>query len=243
MAQSHDGRVGQISYWLDFLNSSLPLPPSPIPPDSKWCIILVGLRSDMQGAKQQFQQRHLLVWKGRWQCLPLHDELFVVSSKTSKQSVQMLLETVSRQCDHIFASHAIQLPLTFKQTLEHIRKHSSGDDVIFTEKDLFDACGSGVDQNVFSVMLQYFHEIGQLARLKGGLVCTNIQHISKIAAKFISPEEVRMTFLKKEHESVQILSKDDVGFLLDVTKSQQQKYVHKLFFKQFLQLKINLQQI
>lgn len=221
-------QLAQISYWLDFLSSSLSLPASPIPLDAKWRIMLVGTRVDMQDSSSTpFTLKHLASWKKQWNRLPLHDQLFAVSARSS-ESVNKLFGAVSQACDSIFTSHARQIPSSYRQKLADIRTSSAGDNVIFTTKDLFNAHGGGMDQPAFFLMLQYFHEIGQIALLKEGLVCTSIQYIAKIAAKFVSPEDVQAHLLNKieEESDVQILSQENVGFLLD-TVAQTQQYVLK----------------
>jgi len=48
-------QIAQMEYWLDFLNSSLPLPPgeSKYSANSKWVIIPVGLKADKVCLKEQ----------------------------------------------------------------------------------------------------------------------------------------------------------------------------------------------
>ena len=48
LAQPMNEQIKQVNYWLNFLNSSLDLPPPPVPEDSKWNIMIIGTRSDMQ---------------------------------------------------------------------------------------------------------------------------------------------------------------------------------------------------
>lgn len=225
LAQPQSVQLEQISYWLNFLISSLPLPPSP---ESNWCIILVGLRADLQPSTQHFTLKHLVSWKKQWSRLPLHNQLFFVSSTTSKEGVKQLFDTITQECRRIFSSHAVQIPTKFRQTLDKIRSNPSSENAIFSQSELFTAYGSGIDRHMFSLMLRYFHEIGQIAVLGEELVCTSIQHIAKIAAKFVSPEDVRIHLINRSDEEgggVQILSKENVEVLLDLPSTQQQRYV------------------
>ena len=67
-------------------------------------------------------------------------------------------------------------------------------------------------------MIQYFHSIGQIVLIeKSGLVFTNPTLAPKIAAKFVSPEEVRFCLLKQEDENVQLLTEEDIGYLINIS--------------------------
>lgn len=221
-------QLAQISYWLDFLCSSLPIP-SQGAPNSTWNIMLVGLRMDMQVPSSQFTSEHLASWQRQWDCLPLHNQLFFVSS-TTDEGVRGLFEAVSQACGEIFTSHATQIPTLYQQQLKRLRQHSAGKHVIFSVDELFNLYGTEMDQSTFLFMLQYFHEIGQIALLKERMVCLNIQHIAKIAANFISPEEVQTHLLNKvdSEGTLQIISQENVGFLLNIAKLNKTQYVIKL---------------
>src|SRR3978361_1256748 len=100
-------QLKHISFWLDFLNSSLPLPPPPSPPGSKWSIVLVGLKSDLQQpSSPQLKKKHLASWKIKWPRLPLFNQLFSVSSLHSTESVHRLLSSFEQECNRIFSLHS-----------------------------------------------------------------------------------------------------------------------------------------
>lgn len=221
--QPRNVQLAQIAYWLDFLNSSLPISDSIS--SEKCCIILVGLRADIRNSSSpQFTLEHLSSWKQQWSRLPLFTQLFFISAETSGVDMKGLFEVVVRECGRMFTSYTIQIPTKYKKTLEQIQQYSlSNDESIFTARALFNAHGFGMEESTFSLMLQYFHEIGKIALLKEGLVCTDIQHIAKIAAKFISPEDVQAHLINKwdeESGDIRILSLDNVGFLLGVPAHQ-----------------------
>jgi hypothetical protein len=48
------------------------------------------------------------------------------------------------------------------------------------------------------------------------IVCTNPEVVPKIAATFISPEDVHLKLLKDETDSVQLLNTNDIDCLLDI---------------------------
>lgn len=204
----------QVTYWLNFLNSSLPLPPPPLPENNSWHILLVGLQAD-HPASTMLKTNYLTTWQEQWRSLPLYpSELFHVSALKSEASVQHLLDVAEIICDKVFQHHAVHIPESYSQVLERIKSNVQTE--LCQEDECYAMYGEGVDMWVFSSMLQYFHQIGQIVWLKGGLVCTDPQQIPKIAAKFISPEEVQARLLNREDENVQILSTDDVGYILNI---------------------------
>lgn len=228
LSGSLDDQITQISYWLDFLNSSLPLPPPPSSPLSNWGIILVGLRADLKKPSvQQIQLHHITALATRWPRLSiLNKQVFTVSSFTSEASVRQLLDAIEGASDSIFSKHAIQIPSSFRSTLERIQASPPPSDLsLTTEQTLYAEFGNEHSKYIFSLMLKYFNSIGHIAILKGGLICTDPQQIVKLAAKFVSPEEVRLMLWKRETENVQILTEKDVGTLLAVPDSASEKYV------------------
>lgn len=228
LSQSLEGQVQQISYWLNFLHSSLPLPPPPVPSHANWGILLVGLCADKQDlSAPQVQLHHITTWQGMWPRLSiLNKQIFAVSSITSEESVRKLFNTVDKVCGDIFEVNAVEIPSLFRATLESIKSiPPSSELVLTTEAALHAEHASDVDEEIFSTMLQYFHSIGHIVCLRGGLVCTDPQSIPKLAASFISPEEIRMTLLKNKKESVQILTAKDVGYLISMPNSDDERYL------------------
>jgi hypothetical protein len=216
----------QVSFWLDFLNSSLPLPPPPSPPSSKWSIMIVGLKSDLeQPSSPSLKQQHLSSWKLKWPRLPLFDQLFSVSSLTSRESVQHLLSSVERECNRIFSLHSIQIPTRYRQILQLLQNRPEGE-VLLHINTLHRECAPSMDSQSFKCMLQYFHAIGRIVMIeKNGLVFTNPTLAPKIAAKFVSPEEVRASLLKGDDENVQLLTEEDIGYLINITVGDNKRCV------------------
>ena len=63
-----DEQIRQISFWLDFLNSSLSPPPLVTGKIPKWIIILVGVRADQQCdfSLTEDSASIIEVWKTKW---------------------------------------------------------------------------------------------------------------------------------------------------------------------------------
>lgn len=226
LSKSLNDQNKQIAYWLDFLNSSLPLPPSGS--QSNWGIIIVGVRADQQNPSpdEQLQPHHIRAWSKQWPRLRiLNKRPFAVSSTTSEESVRDLLSTIEEVCDAIFAAHATQIPSLFRTTLASIKSHPIPSEISLTSEDvLYAEHGNGVDKDIFSIMLQYFNSIGHILCLNGGAVCIESQVIPKLAAMFVSPEDVRRMLLQGDKQDVQILAEKDVGCLLDITNSDDERY-------------------
>ena len=109
----------QISYWLDYLNAALPLSTeSDASLHQKWCIMLVGLRADLQKNRTFIQSKHISVWKQKYPQLSIMDNYFTVSAIYSKESVQQLLTKVESKCSQIFDKHAVQIPRSYRKILE-----------------------------------------------------------------------------------------------------------------------------
>jgi hypothetical protein len=80
-----------------------------------------------------------------------------------------------------------------------------------------------MEESAFKTMLQYIQSIGHIVQLPMGFVFTDPTMAPKIAAKFISPKEVRLALLKEETEKVQILDETEIGCLLDIDVSENER--------------------
>lgn len=213
LSLSLNEQTEQIAYWLNFLCSSLPLPPV-ISSNPNWSIILVGVQADRQHPSSSNLQSHLSAWQGQWLALPLHHKIFMVSSMTSEDSVRDLLLEVERVCTNIFAVHATQIPTIYSDVLESIKLAPTS--ILSQNVELYAEHGKDINKLVFDEMLRYFHQIGHIVCLKGNLVCTDPQLVPKIAAKFVSPEDVQASLLTRDFKNIQILSREDVGLVLNI---------------------------
>lgn len=182
--------------------------------------MITGLRADlMVDLESQLQQRHLASWMTKWPRLTITNELFVVSSLVSTQSVQHLFEVVEAKCTQIFDAHALRIPAQYCTMLEAIRSVPD-DQALLHEDELMGKYFSNLNHATALRILRYFHSIGRIVYTKGGLVFTNPQLAPKIAAIFVSPMDVRVSLLKKKDANVQILSTEDVGCLLATNNSE-----------------------
>lgn len=74
-----------------------------------------------------------------------------------------------------------------------------------------------MNEAVLNSALKYLHATGHLVLL-GDTVCAKAQVIVKMAADFISPEEVRKCVLIKGNHDVSLLEEKNVGVLLEISK-------------------------
>lgn len=221
LGASIEEQTKQVNYWLSFLYSSLPLPTSPTAQkDKKWIIFLVGLKSDLRkpGAIA-FRQNHLNSWKKNWHRLPIFDQVFSVSSVTSIQSVHDLFNIVGKECDRIFQSHSVLIPNSYRLILKFLESIPS-EKCFVNEEELLTKYSLKMHPHSFHSALEYLHAIGRIVLFSNGLVCTNAAIAPKIAAKFVSPPEIRLQLLKKETEAVQILDKEEIGCLLQIETNE-----------------------
>jgi hypothetical protein len=218
-------QLKQIKYWLDFLNSSLSLPPLSSSP--KWIIILVGVRADEQRDSSITQNPNIIEnWKARWSQLPIYSKIFSVSSLKSTESVQTLLQCVEAECGRIFDKHTTQIPSSYQAFLLKLKDMAKTTPLI-SWNELFDKFKSEVNMTEmsFKTMLQYIHSIGRIVWLPNGTIFTDSTIAPKIAAKFISPKEVSLAVLREEKEDVQILNESEVGYLLNINSSDNIRYL------------------
>ena len=228
LAVSLEDQIKQITYWLDFLNSSLAPPPLSTSP--KWVIILVGVRADEQTDFSLTQTSDMIAtWQKKWPKLPLAHKIFSVSSLKSKKSVKTLLEFVEGECARIL-KHAHHIPSSFYKTfLLELKKTDAL--VHWTELFQYFAPKLNVNETSFKSMLQYFQAIGRIVQLPNGMIFTDPTIAPKIAAKFVSPKRVRLLLLKQETEKVQILDDTEVGCLLDIDTSDNKRFLFSEILK------------
>ena len=223
LSQPLSEQMAQASYWLDFLNSALPLPygDSRYNENCHWCIMAVGLKSDLR-ATPSLQSQHLTAWLGKYSRLPIFPQLFVVSSMTSSESVQLLLQAASQECARLFSKHATMIPTTYRNLLRDIQ-HLAANEATISSETLFGRYPHGMTQQSFDTALRYFHSIGHIVLIKNDLVFTNPALAPQIASKFVSPAEVSANLLKEE--GVQILDKHEIGWLLNVGDGSSNRHV------------------
>lgn len=209
-----DEQTKQVAYWIDFLNSSLPIPSSSSHEDARWTIILIGLRSDLvKPSSPILNSDNIEAWKRKWPHLPIYDQMFIVSSIESLKSVQTLLKSVEIECNRIFSKQPKIIPHIYKKVLESIQGHPTNDPLL-TKDILFQHHSCGIEEDLFDQVLQYLNSVGRIILLNNNIVFISPPLASKIAAKFVAPEEVRQQLLKEQSQSVQILKREEIGCIL-----------------------------
>lgn len=143
------------------------------------------------------------------------------------ESVQQLFKFVEQECELIFSKHSVSIPSVYHKILPQIRQQSQLSPFIHW-KQLQQQLGAGIDDPAFQTMLQYFTAIGKIIWLPSGIVITDPTVAPKIAAKFVSPTEVRLMLLKREDEKVQILEMSEVGCLLDIDTANNERLTREL---------------
>jgi hypothetical protein len=208
LSASPEQQNEQLSYWFDFLHSSLS---GSTECKSKWQVLIVGTKIDL------CRPEHLIVnvsnWQAQWPNLPIYKQHFAVSSH-KMNGVQELLKGLKQVCNMIFKQHTLLIPRTYKVFAESI-KSIPLDCCTMPMSQLKAAHWVGQD-NQFSVAVKYLHSIGRIIVLGGALVCTAPQIIPKITAEFISPVEVRSKLLV--NNGVELLTEQQISVLLRVTK-------------------------
>jgi hypothetical protein len=222
LSASLEEQMAQLEYWLDFLNSALPLPPTNLQynSNSKWVILLVGVKSDLPAPNPGLEASHLRAWARRFPRLPIFPELFEVSSKLNS-GVENLKEKLEEECNRIFSKHTAMIPKSYRDILTDFKSLESQTPKY--QDELYRKHSHGLSPEGFNVAIQYLHAIGRLVVLKNRLVFPDPMIASRIAAKFVSPEEVRKSLLTKE--GVQILAKNQIENLLDIAGCTTNKYV------------------
>ena len=222
----------QITYWLDYLNSIFSIPPLPSTPGfiPKWNVILVGVRADEQ---QDFSltQDPLLTesWKSRFPKLPIVPRVLSVSSLKSSSSVRELIQFVDVECGRILDNHATQIPSSYRIFLSKLHDLSKTNPLIHWN-DLHTILEPEMEmgQTAFKTMLRYTESIGRIVWLPTGIVFTDPTIAPKIAAKFISPKDIRLRLLKQETDIVQILDETEIGSLLAINTSHNERCYNKI---------------
>lgn len=206
------GRLQQITYWLDYLHSLL----SPANPSAdfldKWRIVLVGLRSDLGPPvpKTGLFVESIPTWKQTWPNLPLHSEV-ITTSKTNTASVDHLWSVVTHECDMIMAKFTKQIPSSYQFLLSHLKAIAqSTNSPMVSIKDNF----ANSTEQQFMPGLRYLHAVGDIVLLPGGLICTDPTEISRMMAKFVSPESVQQTLPHIAQGKAVILTSEQAGKIM-----------------------------
>lgn len=213
--------MSQISFWLDYLASNIPAQPQETFSRDKWDVAIVGVKEDLQDSTQTaLTDSHHAKWRKKWHTLPINPTLFSVSSLKSTKSVLQLLTFVEGNCRRILDQNSRYIPDSYRTFLQHLQQRPPEQVLIHWEDLYATSAPKGLTKELFRAMLQYLKSVGRIFWLETGVVITNPTLAPQIAAKFVSPEEVRLGLLRKECDKVQILSVKEIGCLLDIDLSQ-----------------------
>ena len=211
----------QLSYWLDFLQSTLG--PSAAESHSKWRVVIVGTKLDK--SNQSNSSINLIPsWKAQWPHLPLYEKHCVVSSH-KRDGIDMLLQELQHICESIFSQHSLRVPNYFKQ-LQRCFQSISADQLLIHASQFLEPWRG----EKLLLALKFLHAVGQIIMLKDGSICPSPQLIPKITAEFVSPKKVRDKLLSVYQ--VEILDKQQIGAVLEVTGNNKE-YFHLLTFIAF----------
>jgi hypothetical protein len=206
-------QLEQIKFWLQFLNSSLPLQQGASQAiNSRFTVMLVGLRADAKHPRSELTAQNITIWQHMYHHLNFYtEELFNISSMKSTESVAHLLRAVENECNRIFKLHVLHIPTSYHELLSAIRNLPLTQHFFQVEK-IADLCVGIVDRSVLHDALKYLHSTGHVVLLDNHTVCIDPTIVPKIVAKFISPTELRRQLLKTG--DVTILEDADIGCLL-----------------------------
>ncbi len=181
-----------------------------------YSFFVIGLKADLQHPSTNWKlgptTDNISSWKQRWVNLPIIDKIFIASSTTSRESIKPLLRSIESECDRIFNSFTVQIPISYRAVLYDIRTQQ-WDKTLIPLHEVFLQCSCGTDEVTFSRIVRYLHAIGRIALLKDDFVCADPTVIPKIAAKFISPDQVRLYLLNFD---VPVLTIAEIGCLMDI---------------------------
>jgi hypothetical protein len=214
---SPDIQNSQLSYWFDFLQSTLSI--SSFEAKSKWQVVVVGTKSDKCTSKpKQFSLPIPPSWKVQWPNLSFFNNQFIVSSHNLK-GISLFLSELNQICHSIIEQNYLLVPRKYNKLLDSIKSIPQDQCIMPTSQ--LEASFSWGDHNQFQLALKYFHAIGQVVLLhNSGLICVSPQVIPKITAEFISPESVRHKLLRKHR--VTIMNKSQIGAVLEVSEENKE---------------------
>jgi hypothetical protein len=227
LSEPLENQCEQLGYWLNFLNSASQS--NKYNDNTNWVVLLVGLKQDKQ-ADSTVQLNHLEAWTNQFPHLPIFPQLFYVSSTKLTKSVLGVKHAIEEHCDHIFSKHTALIPTSYKDLLLILLGLPS--QTAIHQNDLFEKYSLDLTRQGFAVAIQYLHSIRRIVSLKSGHVFPNSNVAMLIAAKFVSPRDVRLALLKQETEKVQILDETEVGCMLDIDTTDN-KYSQSNFLINF----------
>lgn len=141
----------QLEYWLNFLQSSLDTT------QSKWMVVVVGLRHDTKSA----QVVDLEILKSNWPNLNFFEENFQVSSYT-RFGIAELKKKLAEKCTKLLDDNAMQIPVSYRRVFDALQTTSLPP--IVTHNVVYKSLAAGglkVDATTLRA-LNYLHDIGMV---------------------------------------------------------------------------------
>jgi hypothetical protein len=186
--------------------------------DSKWKVIIVGTRSDLQQPSVG-RLTSTTSYQLKFPAIPLVNKLFHISTLHDPLSVNLLLTEIQLQCATLLDLHCKMIPNSYKVLLHEVTAIESQNNIISITSFQEFSPNNQWKKNPDLLMraLRHLHAIGRIVLFGDKRICTNPSAISQLMAKFISPMEVRDLLLcQSDDEQVNLLTKTDIACILGV---------------------------
>lgn len=211
--------------WLRYLNSLLCTrelekdPSSFDHTEAKWRVIVAGMKADIQKGTP-FTSTN--AWQRAFPAIPIQDEIFQVSTLTNEKTAKELFDAMALQCKQVMDLSLKLIPKSYRELLIIIRGFNTTTNIIHVED--IRSVHKKWDKDLVERALRHLHDVGEIVRFTGGRICTRPSAISRIMAKFISPQEVRDALFYDEESEVTLLTKTDIDNILGVSKKGSKVY-------------------
>lgn len=173
LSQSEREQLDQISYWLRFLSSALPLDLPSRPKFPNWSVMLAGLHSEpTEPAKtSSFRKTAITGWKNVHAKLPIShsDGLFSVNL-CSGESLKLMRSSLETECRRLFDENRTVVPTQFRRFWESIQK-STEDEVFVSIAEIQERHADLVEDGKFDLAIRYLIALGLLIRIDDKFVC------------------------------------------------------------------------
>lgn len=220
LAASEDEQIGQICYWLKYLNSHLRMK---IP---SYDVILVGLRADKcEHLQASAELVSVESWKRKMPNLSIHHKTFQLSAHSDKASLVSMLEELEQLFGNLFKAVSLKVPSVYCSMLNSIRQSNK----LLGGIDSIQVDSKRVSYNLQLQGatlrgLQYLHSIGEIILLPNVNYISDPARIASNMAMFVSPAKVRASLLIREPGSPVLLSEQDIGVIVNVTRDSERYF-------------------
>lgn len=220
LSQPEDKQMQQITFWLEYLNSTLTAARS-----TSTTVMIFGTRSDIKNPVSNISSSSIRFWQNKFKNIPLYkSELFTISSLQVKDSVVHLLDAITTECHKIFDILSLKIPTSYIKLIDFLEQLPiSGHLMSVKAIHQRSSVSVGLDLQGVQMALRHLHHTGHVVMLDEDTVCTNPTIVPKIVAKFISPEDVRKQILTSQQ--VSLLDNHQIDCLLDIHDASDYQYV------------------